>query len=267
MRQKGPSVRTFADVRAAVGLRCLGQPVPARAQSRLGARVERHALRSAPLLRSGRAWPGARRLRDVSGVLAARRNPSGGQRAQAGRGPQRPGRRAGGIHGGECRGGAGRGGVRAGKPASCPGAAWTARPDSRARRDGLGRPHGAQPRGGCGARRREEVSPGGGRDAGEARAGSGRRAAGGPGRARHSAPPVHTPPSPRCLRARSPAFPAAEFCWGPSMLGRVSVCVLPIALLPSCNSCVELVRDAIVVFTCSQEGPFQVLRFSDDSYG
>lgn len=99
---------------------------------------------------------------------------------------------------------------------------------------------------------------------GRGRGQGGRRAAVGAGRARHSAPPVHTPLSPHCLRARSPALPAAEFCWGPSMLGRMSVSVLPIASLPSCNSCVELVKDAIVL-TCSREGPFQVLRFSDDS--
>lgn len=237
------------------------QPKPSRDSEPASSDTRSAQLRSST---PGRAWPGARRLRDISGVLAARRNPSGGQRAQAGRSPQRPGRRAGGLHGGECRGGAGRGGVRPGKPASYPGAAWTARPGSRARRDGLGRPHGAQLQGGCRARQREEVGPGGRQ--GPGRGQGGRRAAVGAGRARHSAPPVHTPPFPRCVRSRSPAFPAAEFGWGPSMLGRVSTCVLMIALLPSCNSCVELVKDAIVL-TCFQEGPFQVLRFSDDSSG
>lgn len=253
MRQKGPSVRTFADVRAAVGLRCLGQPVPAQAQSRLGARVERHALRSAPLLCSGRPWPGARRLRDLSGVLAARRNPSRGQRAQAGRGPQRPGRRAGGLHGGECRGGAGRGGVRPGKPSSYPGGSVDGSPGLRR----SPRRTRAAPRRAAPGRLRGTAEGGGGPRGPQGRASGrgGRQAAVGPGRARHSAPPVHTPPSPRCVRARSPAFPAEEFGWGPSMLGRVSVCVLTIAWLPSCNSCVELVKDAIVLI-CSQEGPF-----------
>lgn len=62
-------------------------------------------------------------------------------------------------------------------------------------------PLGAQLRGGCGARRREEVGPG----AAGARARPG-LAAGGPGR-ETAAPPVHTPPSPRRPRARSPGLP------------------------------------------------------------
>lgn len=45
VRQKGPRLRTLIDVRAAEGLRRLGQSAGASSQSRLGARVERHALR------------------------------------------------------------------------------------------------------------------------------------------------------------------------------------------------------------------------------
>lgn len=225
MRQKGPSVRTFADVRAAVGLRCLGQPLPARAQSRVGARVERYALRSALFLRAGRAWPGARGFGTFRG--SSRR---GGTQA-AGRAP-RPAAARSGPEGEqaastEVSAVAGRGGpwrARLGRCAaretrflpggSVDGSLGLPRSPRRTRatprRSAPGRPWGPE-EGGGGPRGRQ----------GRGRGQGGQRAAVRPGRARYLAPPVHTPPSPRCLRAWSPAFLAAEFCWGLSMLGTV----------------------------------------------
>lgn len=107
-----------------------------------------------------------------------------------------------------------------GTPLLARGAAWTALPGSRARRDGpaaLGRAAAGRLRG---------AAEGGGgsrgcRGAGEARAGGGRAGR----RRRH----LSTHPFPRGARALGPpAFPAgraAEFCRGPSTLGRVSECV------------------------------------------